>query len=116
MSQIVEVKTGSGGTILMQVRRADEELVPVTSLDGVQTTLEASVADGLQQLARIGEDFVSVLAGLSRHLETAELELGFAVTGKGSLFVVETEAEASLKAKLVFKFPRQPDGPLKADV
>jgi Trypsin-co-occurring domain 1 len=103
-SKLVEVKTASGGTILMQISKAEGGIRPATSLDDAIDKVEATVQQGLKQLADIGRDFVSTLSTVGDKLETAELELGLSVTGKGKLFVVESEAEASLKAKLVYKF------------
>lgn len=104
MAKLVEMSTKSGGKVLIQISENDTSGVrPVTALDDAYEDAIQTLDEGLEQLYSIGRAFSGALAALGSTLESAELELGLQVTGKGKLFVVEAEAEASFKAKLVFK-------------
>jgi hypothetical protein len=103
MAKLVELKTKSGGSVLMQISQSDASVGPVSSLDDAYEDAVATLDEGLAQLEAIGEAFMETLGRLAAALESAELELGFQATAKGKLFVVEAEGQASIKAKLVFK-------------
>jgi hypothetical protein len=105
MAKLVEIKTKDGDTILMQISERDTDGVrPVTSLDEAYEKSAQTFEDGLKQLESVGQSFLNTLSPLAKSLDTAELELGLQATSTGRLFVVEAEVQASLKAKLIFKF------------
>lgn len=104
MAKLVEIKTESGETILMQISERDTEGVrPVSSLDEAYEKSAQTFENGLKQLEAVGRSFLSTLKPLADSLDSAELELGLQATSTGRLFVVAAEVQASLKAKLVFK-------------
>jgi hypothetical protein len=103
MASLIEMKTKAGGSLLIQISERDSSVRPVTALDNAYEKAVETLDAGLDQLCSIGKSFTDALSGLGKTLESAELELGLQATGKGKLFVVEAEAKASFKVKLVFK-------------
>lgn len=101
MANLVRLQTKSG-PVLIEVSKSETNVRPVSALDEVIDSAE-TLEKGFQQLVAFAESFSACMQKIADKVETAELELGMQVTGKGSLFFVEAEGQAAIKAKLVFR-------------
>jgi len=100
MAKLIEYPT-KDGSVLIAVTRGGADVTPVANLEDTIQKAAQNLRDSFQIIRRIADDFVASLqAGVSA-VTSAELEFGLDLTGKGTIYVVETTAQASFKVKLV---------------
>jgi tetrahydromethanopterin S-methyltransferase subunit G len=90
--------------VLVAVPTPGDEIEAVGRLDETIERIDKSVAEVFDMVGKVARDFYGTLK--TAPVETAEVELGLQVTGKGRLYVVESEAQAAIKVKLTLK-PQQ---------
>jgi hypothetical protein len=93
--------TSPDGPVLIEVSAADQSIAPAGALGDAVVKLQESIAEKLHGLLHVAQAFQKELQQLE-HVEKAEIEFGFAVTAKGSVYVVATEAAAAFKVKLSY--------------
>ena len=98
--RLVELTAGDG-SVLIEVSSSDDAIVPVNAVGETIAKLETSLVDRLHGILRIADVFRDELKRL-KDLEKAEIEFGFGITAKGSLYVVETGTDATFKVKLIY--------------
>jgi NTP-dependent ternary system trypsin peptidase co-occuring protein len=72
----------------------------------VMKKVESSFDDALKTARALATSFREMVHDIGLH--EAELELGFQFTGKGNVYLVQSEVHAALKMKFVFRTPRAP--------
>lgn len=92
--------SAEGSDVLIAVKAPGESLQAVGILDGSIEKLEKSMDDVFRMVGAVAASFAEQLR--SSPVASAELEFGFQFTAKGTVYVVESEAQAALKLKLVF--------------
>lgn len=108
MAIMVEYKTDKG-PVLFEVSSAETNVRGVSVVDGVIGATQKLEDAIRQQVTAFADATYTALKGLGDKLEKAELELGLSVTGKGSVYFVQAEANASVKVKLIFNLvPTKP--------
>jgi len=95
--------TAQGGDVLIAVKTPGEHLQPVGATDTAIEKLGRSLDEVFQMARAVATSCAEQLR--KAPLASAELELGFQFTSKGTVYVVEAEAQAALKLKLVFTQP-----------
>jgi hypothetical protein len=100
--KLIEVSSPEG-TVLVEVRAAAGSINPTASLDDTVEKVGASVDEAFEVVERVVAAFQKRVKQLGESLTEAEIELGLGFTGKGSVYVVEAEAEATFKITLKFK-------------
>jgi hypothetical protein len=100
MSKLLEFET-EHGIVAIAVREAGESAQAAGFLDNVATKAKESLPQVLEMLKGLASSFEHAIADTS--VESAELEVGLDFTGKGSIYLVASEAQAAFKAKLTFK-------------
>jgi Trypsin-co-occurring domain 1 len=100
MAKLLEIST-SEGDVLIATRTAEDAVRPVGVRDDVVEKVEASLEDALRIVRRIATSFHDALA--ETQVEKAEVELGLQFTGKGRLYVVESELQAAMTVRLTLK-------------
>jgi len=100
MGGLVSVKTDNG-SVLIEVWRSPSDVEPVSLLKDPVTELKESVMAKLRPILELADDVRKELEKLP--VSSAEVEFGFALTSKGSVYVVALEAQATFKVKLAFK-------------
>lgn len=100
MPALVEVPAEKG-RVLIEVWRPRSDVAPVTSNRETITELKESVRAKLRPVLELAKEFHQELDALQ--VKSAEVEFGFSLTSKGSVFVVALESEATFKVKLVFE-------------
>ena len=94
--------TQDGRQVLVSAENDGPDIEPTLSLDDAVTKVTESLEKKFDSVVALGEAFGAALSKLN-DVNTAELEIGLNFTGKGSVYVVETTGEASLKVKIQFK-------------
>jgi hypothetical protein len=100
MAKILEFD-GPNGSILIRVPAPPGEVAAVGRKEDVIEKVNASMSEVLGMVAGLAQAFSDALG--TSPVESAELEFGVRFTGKGSLYVVETEALAAVKVKLAVR-------------
>lgn len=100
MTTLVKLETEDDAA-LIEVWRPTSDVTPIASLEESVIELKQSVKSKLKPILELANDIKKEIAALS--VESAEVEFGFGLTTKGSVYVVAVEAEATFKVKLVFK-------------
>lgn len=103
MSKLLAFRS-EAGDILIQV--PSTEIRPAGALDTAIERVEAKVDRVFETLNHLAQAFQVSLQGLG--IDSAELEVGLQLTGKGKVYVVEAQGEASFKAKITFRPRRAP--------
>ncbi|QDU06231.1 hypothetical protein V6x_59830 [Gimesia chilikensis] len=89
------------GDVLIAAPTPAGMVKPAGKLEDSIKEIEESFDEVLEVVSVIGKSFRSVIDKAGA--DSADLELGLQFTAKGSIYVVETEGNASLKIKLTFK-------------
>jgi hypothetical protein len=93
----------ANGAIMIQSTDTDKAAVVGTSkLDDVVKSISDSLAKKLEVLNTISDAVSNVLKNSQRTFNNVEIEFGLCFTGKGNVYVVQAEAEATIKVKLTF--------------
>jgi Trypsin-co-occurring domain 1 len=104
MPKLLEFE-GDNEKILIAVPTPGDEIEAIGRLDDTIEQVGKSMADILGMVAGVARGFHTTLR--SAPVDQAEVELGLQVTGKGRIYIVETEAQAAIRVKLVLR----PSGP-----
>ena len=94
------------GDVLIAAPVPDSMVQATGRLEDSIEILNKSVDEALRVLVGVSRSFEKVFKDVSA--ETADLELGLQFTAKGSVYVVETTGQASLKIKLSFRHTPKP--------
>ena len=100
MATLVQFDTGSTA-ILVDVTPGGASIQAAGTLDVVVKKAEASFDEALKVAGSVAQSFQRVMDEYG--VKQAELEIGFQFTGKGTIYVVQTEAQASLKVKITME-------------
>ena len=95
-----------GGTVQIAVRGPGEAISAAGIVDDVVVKVDASLEKIFSMIASVGEAARESLSGSQIPPESAEIELGLQFTAKGNVYIVESQAAASIKVKLTYKFPK----------
>ena len=98
MATLIEFETGAT-PVVIDVTPAGGGLHAAGALEPVVKKVGSSFEDALKMAAAVARTFQRVVVeegGVPR----AELELGFQFTGKGQIFVVQSEVQAALKVRI----------------
>jgi hypothetical protein len=94
---------GTSGTILIQSADEDLSLVQGTSkLDDVIESVSESLSKKLEILTSVSEAVSNALKESKKTFDKVEIEFGLSFTAKGNIYVVQAEAEATIKVTLAF--------------
>ena len=99
MSKLIEYQA-SDGPVLIAVRSGEADVTPVANLEDTIEKAAGHLRNSFQTVRRIADDFVDSLREGASKVSSAELEFGLDLTGKGTIYVVETTAAAAFKVKL----------------
>lgn len=103
MSELIEIPVGDS-TVLVEVTDAEGgRAVPMSTDDRAAHKVEQSIEKSLDVITKIAGAFAATLKNTGA--KSAEVSLGLKFTAKGSLFVAESSAEATLNLKLSFAPP-----------
>lgn len=100
MAKLIEVEA-SGSPVRFLVRLPGESVVAVGVLDTAIEKLEVSLTELFKSVAAIATDFHTSIS--CSPVTEAELELGLQFTAKGSVYVMESEAQGAIKVRLTFR-------------
>jgi len=92
----------SSGTVLVDITPGGA-IQGATGAEAVLKKAEATFDHALQTAKSVAMAFKKAMEGTGP--QQIELELGFQFTGKGSLYLVQSEAQAAIKMKFVFNQP-----------
>lgn len=91
------------GTIMIQTADVDKSAVVGTSkLDDTVKEISDSLSEKMEVLNTISDAVSEALIKSKRAFSNVEVEFGLSFTGKGNIYVVQAEAEATIKVKLTF--------------
>jgi hypothetical protein len=107
MTRLLEVPVESG-TVLIAVRTPGEAVTAATALDRVVDQVDQSLDDALRVARAVADSFAAAFE--TAPVESAVIEFGLSFTGKGKLYVVEAEIEATLKVTLTLDLSSRADG------
>jgi hypothetical protein len=99
VAKLLEFETASGPVVI--AIGSTQDIGAAGGLDGALEKTERSFEGALRMIEAVANSLASTLARTSA--DSAQVEFGLQFTGKGTLFVVESEAQASLKVTLSFK-------------
>lgn len=97
-----------GGEVKIAVRTPDDDISPVGVLEDTIEKVHASLGEVFQIVTNVARAFQESLTHVEGNVREAELEMGLQFTAKGTIYVVESEGQASFKVKLVFEPPKKP--------
>jgi C4-dicarboxylate transporter len=101
MARLIEV-TAAGTPVVVAVTTGEGDVAPV-GLDDAVEKVESSLRENFEVIARIAEDFVAAVSATASKVTGAELEFSLEMSGKGTIYVVETTGKATFKVKLTLK-------------
>ncbi|HZM93628.1 MAG TPA: CU044_2847 family protein [Vicinamibacterales bacterium] len=90
---------GTDAPILIDVSPPGSGVQPAGAAETVVKHAQATFDDALRVAGSVARSFQNVLR--QYELQRAELEFGFQFTGKGTVYIVQSEVQAALKVKLV---------------
>jgi hypothetical protein len=100
VAKLLEISTPEG-EILVAARTPEDGVRPVGVREAAVEAIDASLDQALRIVTRIAASFHRALA--DAEVEKAEVELGLQFTGKGRLYVVESEMQAALTVRLTLR-------------
>jgi hypothetical protein len=86
------------GAVLVEVRSAEGEVIPVGVIDSVIERVDTSLDDMFAIVGRIARSLERAVANAP--VQEAEVSFGLTFSGKGTLYLVASSLEASLSVKL----------------
>lgn len=98
MAVLMQFDTG-GTPILIDVTPPGSGVQPAGATETVIKHAQATFDDALRAAGSVAQSFQTVLHEYG--LQQAELEFGFQFTGKGTIYIVQSEVQAALKIKVV---------------
>jgi hypothetical protein len=102
MNKLIEVDSPKG-TVLVAIRAAEGSINPTADLEETIEKVGGSVDDAFKVVESVVASFNSRVKKFGDALTDAEIEMGLGFTAKGSVYVIEAEAEATFKVTLKFK-------------
>lgn len=104
MKKIIELEAGHGTLLIQSTDESEADLVSGTGiLDDVIEKVSDTLSSRFRVITNLANSFVETLDQSGRAFDSAEFEFGLSLTGKGTIYVVQTEAEATFKVKLTYK-------------
>jgi Trypsin-co-occurring domain 1 len=100
MPKLLEFE-GDDEQVLVAVRTPGDEIEAIGRLDDTIERVGKSMTDVLKMVSKVAYDFYETLK--TAPVESAEVELGLQFTGKGRLYIVESEAQAAIRVTLMLK-------------
>lgn len=100
MAQLIELKTEKGTTILVESSRHTGGVQTVGAIDDTIKRIDTLLDNQLEKLVDVCTAFRQTLSKVGA-LKEAELEMGLQVTGKGTIYFAEMQAEAAFKVKII---------------
>ena len=97
MPKLVEYRA-EGDPVLIVAKTPG--VVPVGNLEDAIVQVEVTLRDQFKVIRRIADEFAATIQGDGSPVTSAELEFGLEVSGKGTIYVVETTGTATFKVKL----------------
>ena len=85
--------------ILIDVTPPGGGVQPAGATETVIKHAQSAFDDALRMAGSVARSFQAMLQEYG--LQQAELEFGFQFTGKGTIYIVQSEAQAALKVKVV---------------
>jgi hypothetical protein len=106
-SKLVEFEVGEGAVVLVEI----DQTVGAGDLQPVaETNVLGKAAKTFEQtmssLTPIMNSVVSAMSNITRTPCDVSVEIGFKLSGKGTLIICSSEGEASLKASIKWREPR----------
>ncbi len=98
MPKLLEFEGPDGVTISFAAPVTDEEIEAVGRGRDVVERVGRSIGDVLGMVSSLAEGFADAIRDAP--VESAELEFGLQFTGKGSVYVVETETQGAIRVAL----------------
>jgi hypothetical protein len=108
MATLLEFEA-DGERVLIDVTPPGTGVRAAGAADAVIKKAEGTFDQALRVAGSIARSFQRIVdeCGLAH----AELELGFQFTGKGNIYIVQSEGQAALKVKVNFSGPGSPSSP-----
>jgi hypothetical protein len=100
MAKLFEID-GTEGPILFEARRVPGEVSPVGRTEDVVEKISSSMGAVLGLVGDIARGFEQAVRDTP--VESAELEFGLQFSAKGTIYVVETQGQGSIRIKLNVK-------------
>jgi len=100
MPKLLELESPVG-PVLFQIPAQSGEVAAIGKTGEIVEKIAESMGDVLGVVSGVARGFSAALVGSP--VESAELEFGLQFTAKGKLYVVETEAQGSIRVKLTVK-------------
>lgn len=98
--QLIKFET-DGVDVLIAIEAAAGAVRPASKLDDAVKKISSSLDAAFGIVSKIGKSFRSQI--VDSGAESGTLEMGLQFTGKGTIYVVETEAQATFKVTLEYK-------------
>jgi hypothetical protein len=90
------------GQVHIAVRTAEDTIAAVSVVDDAIEMAEKSLDEALAIVTKISDSVFSALSKSQHAPSSTEVEFGLQFTAKGTIYVVEAQAEASLNVKLTY--------------
>lgn len=102
---LVEVPLGGDGrdVIKVEIRHADEGLVPVARPGQVIARASESLGSMLTAMRSVAETFVDTFQGLANAPDEIAVQFGIALNAEADAIITSTSAEANFSVSLVWK-------------
>jgi hypothetical protein len=100
MAVLLQFQT-DGEPIMVDVSPPGSKVSAVGVMDTALKQAEQSFDKALRTAGAVAQSFQKVVDEFQ--LKTAELELGFQFTAKGTIYLVQSETQAALKVKVTFE-------------
>jgi hypothetical protein len=100
MAELIEIPVGDSSVLVEITGAARGHAVPMGADDQAAHRVEQSIETSLEIITKLAGAFSSTLKKTGA--KSAEISLGLKFTAKGSLFIAESSAEATLGLKLSF--------------
>ena len=100
MATLIQFDAGTTA-VLIDVTPMSGGVQAAGALDAVVKKAEVSFDEALKVAGSVARSFQRVVDEFG--IQQAELEVGFQFTGKGTIYLVQSEAQAALKVKITFE-------------
>jgi hypothetical protein len=102
MKSILEIPDGTSAILIQSADENRSAVVGTSKIDDAIQKVTDSLAKKLEVLTSLSDAVSKALKESKRTFSNVEIEFGLSFTGKGNIYVVQAEAEATIKVKLVF--------------
>lgn len=103
MAQLVEFAI-PGGTLKIAARTPEDSISPVGVVEDAIAKAQEGLEKSMATVTYLCDAAYAALASAKNKPDSAEVEFGLQITAKGTIYVVETQAEASITIKATYKF------------